>query len=200
MNARLAKIGALGLAAALTPTLAFAHPGLHAESGIWHGFVHPLSGLDHIFAMVTVGLLAFRLGGRALWLLPATFVLVMAGGGALGAAGIAVPAVEIGIALSVIVLGAVVASGVEMPIALAMGMVGAFAILHGHAHGSEMAEGVSGLSYAAGFMSATALLHAAGLGLGFGIARIGRAVGPVALRAAGGVVAMAGVGLLGGLI
>jgi urease accessory protein len=200
MYTKIAKTTVLGLAALLAPTLAFAHPGLHPGSGILQGFTHPLTGLDHILAMVAVGLLAFQMGGRALWLLPATFVLVMAGGGALGAAGIEIPAVEIGIALSVVVLGAVVASNIKMPVALAMGMVGFFAILHGHAHGAEMVQGVNGFVYAAGFMTATALLHVAGISLGALVARTGRAIGPIALRTAGGVAVVAGVGMLSGLL
>jgi urease accessory protein len=200
MNARLMKMSALGLAVALTPTLAFANPAITPAAGLVQGFLHPLSGLDHIFAMVTVGLLAFKLGGRALWLLPVTFVLVMAGGGALGAAGIAIPYVGVGIALSVVVLGAIVASGVQMPVALAVGMVGFFAILHGHAHGTEMAQGASGLSYAAGFMTATAMLHVGGISLGFLIGKVGEKFGPAVLRTAGGLAAVAGAGMLGGLI
>ncbi len=200
MYTKTAKTTALRLTALVAPSLAFAHPGLHPGAGMLQGFAHPLSGLDHILAMVAVGLLAFQLGGRALWLLPATFVLVMAGGGALGAAGIAIPAVEIGIALSVVVLGAVVASNIKMPVALAMGMVGFFAILHGHAHGSEMVAGVNGFIYAAGFMAATAVLHVAGISLGLLVARTGRAIGPIAIRTAGGVAVVAGVGMLSGLL
>lgn len=196
MYTRIAKIIALGLAALLPPTLAFAHPGLHSGAGLIQGFAHPMSGLDHILAMVAVGLLAFQIGGRALWLLPATFVLVMAGGGALGAAGIEVPAVEVGIALSVVVLGAVVAGNIRMPFALTMAMVGFFAILHGHAHGSEMAQGVNGLVYAAGFMTATAVLHVVGIGAGFVVTRIG----PAAIRTAGAVAVVAGVGMLSGIV
>ncbi|HEY0331010.1 MAG TPA: HupE/UreJ family protein [Rhodopseudomonas sp.] len=200
MNTNVIKIAALGLAAALLPSVAFAHPGLDHLGGVAHGFAHPLFGFDHVFAMVTVGLLAFKLGGRALWLLPASFVLVMAGGGALGAAGIAVPFVEVGIAASLIALGAIVASGVAMPVALAVGMVGFFAVFHGHAHGAEMPQDVSGLSYAFGFMAATALLHVGGIGLGFAIGKVGDRLGTAAVRTAGGVVAAAGVGLLSGII
>ncbi len=196
MYTKIAKTAALGLAALLAPTLAFAHPGLHSGSGLIQGFAHPISGLDHILAMVAVGLLAFQLGGRALWLLPVTFVLVMAGGGALGAAGIEVPAIEVGIALSVVVLGAIVAGNIKMPCALAMGMVGFFAILHGHAHGAEMVQGVNGVVYAAGFMTATAVLHVLGISAGFLTTR----VGPVAIRTAGGVAVVAGIGMLSGLL
>ena len=132
-----------------------------------HGFMHPLSGLDHQLAMILVGIFAYQLGGRALWLVPLTFVSVMAVGGFLGIAGMPVPFIEIGIALSVIVLGAIVAFGVKAPLAVAMGIVGLFAIFHGHAHGSEMPLDASGLEYGLGFMLATALLHAVGIGIGF---------------------------------
>ncbi len=150
----------LTIAAALTlvPTAAFAHP---------------LGGLDHILAMVTVGIFAWQLGGRALWLVPASFVAAMMLGGALAIAGVPVPMVETGIAASVIVLGATVALGIKAPVAIAMGLVGLFAIFHGHAHGSEMPLDAGAGTYAAGFMLATALLHMAGIALGAMIGRIG---------------------------
>lgn len=182
------------------PATAYAHTGVGDTSGFLHGFGHPISGLDHILAMVMVGVFAFQLGGRATWLVPATFVLVMAIGGGLGVAGINVPFVETGIALSVVVLGAIVALGVKAPTAVAMGLVGLFAIFHGHAHGAEMPENAGGAAYAAGFMIATALLHAVGIGLGFVIARIGDRQGQFVVRASGGLAAMAGVGLLTGIL
>jgi len=122
------------LAAFLAPTAALAHTGVGDTSGFMHGFMHPLGGLDHQLAMILVGIFAYQLGGRALWLVPLTFVGVMAIGGLLGVAGIPVPFIELGIALSVIVLGAIVAFGVKVPVAAAMGIVGLFAIFHGHAH------------------------------------------------------------------
>jgi urease accessory protein len=109
-----------------------------------HGFEHPISGLDHILAMVMVGVFAWQLGGRALWLVPMSFVLMMAAGGALGVAGIDVPFVEVGIAFSVIVLSMGVALGIKTPVAAAMAVVGLFAIFHGHAHGAEMPEDAGG--------------------------------------------------------
>lgn len=190
----------LALAAVAVPAAAYAHTGVGDTSGFVHGFSHPISGLDHILAMVMVGIFAFQLGGRAIWLVPTTFVLVMAFGGALGIAGINVPFVEVGIALSVVVLGAIVALNVKAPTAVAMGLVGLFAIFHGHAHGAEMPENAGGAAYAAGFMIATAVLHAVGLGLGFMIGRIGERYGSFAVRTAGGVAAVAGVGILTGMI
>jgi urease accessory protein len=192
----------LGLAAALAllPSVAFAHPGVGATVGFSHGFAHPLTGLDHILAMTTVGMLAYQLGGRALWLVPCAFVLVMAIGGALGMAGISIPFVELGIALSVVVLGAVVALGIKAPLAVAMGLAGLFAIFHGHAHGTEMPAAAAGLSYGAGFVIATALLHLAGIGAGMLIGRAGERRGAVVVRTAGGLVSVAGLALLAGLI
>ncbi|MCX5513144.1 urease accessory protein [Kaistia algarum] len=184
----------------LVPSLAFAHTGVGETSGFIHGFSHPINGLDHILAMVMVGIFAWQLGGRALWAVPTTFVVVMAIGGALGIAGVNVPFVEVGIALSVIVLGAIVALGVKAPIAAAMGLVGLFAIFHGHAHGAEMPEDAGGLAYAAGFMLATALLHIAGIAVGFGIGKISEKYGPVVMRTAGGLAAIAGVGILTGFL
>jgi urease accessory protein len=190
----------LALAAVAAPAVAYAHTGVGDTSGFVHGFSHPISGLDHILAMVMVGVFAFQLGGRATWLVPTTFVLVMAVGGGLGIAGINVPFVELGIALSVVVLGAIVALNVKASTAVAMGLVGLFAIFHGHAHGAEMPENAAGAAYAAGFMIATAVLHAVGLGLGFMIGRAGERHGTFAVRTAGGVAAVAGVGILAGMI
>ncbi|MCX5496780.1 HupE/UreJ family protein [Kaistia dalseonensis] len=195
-------LGRLAIASslALAPTLAFAHPGGPEAHGFVHGFAHPISGLDHILAMVLVGIFAWQLGGRALWLVPATFVTVMALGGGLGMAGINLPFVEIGIALSVVVLGAIVAFGVKAPVAAAMGIVGLFAVFHGYAHGAEMPESAGGLAYAAGFMLATAALHVAGIGVGFLIGKISETHGQAVVRTTGALAAVAGVGLLTGLV
>jgi urease accessory protein len=161
------RIGALFVA--LAPTMAFAHPG-HDGAGLVDGFLHPLGGVDHIVAMVAVGLLAARLGGRALWLVPASFVAAMAAAGLAGMAGVGLPYVEAGITLSVVVLGAVVALRLTMPVAAAMALVAFFAVFHGYAHGIEMPETASGLAYGAGFVAATALLHGIGIGLGLTLA------------------------------
>ena len=153
---------------ALAPSVAFAHPG-HEGASLVHGFLHPLGGIDHIIAMVAVGLLAARLGGRALWLVPASFVAAMAAAGLAGIAGMGLPYVETGIALSVVMLGAIVVLGLTMPVAAAMGLVAFSAIFHGYAHGAEMPETASGLAYGLGFVAATALLHGIGIGLGLTI-------------------------------
>ena len=162
--------------------------------GFASGFAHPFGGLDHVLAMVTVGILAWQLGGRALVLVPATFVLVMAVGAALGTAGIPLPSVEIGIAISVIVLGGMVAFTHKAPLAIVIGLVGLFAIFHGHAHGTEMMLDGGAGAYAAGFLLATALLHVAGIALGCVIGRL--ADGRAAYRLGGALVALAGVAIL----
>ena len=185
---------------ALVPSAAFAHTGTGGATGFPHGFLHPITGLDHVLAMVMVGVLAWQLGGRALWLVPATFVLVMAIGGAIGVAGIGVPFVEAGIALSVVVLGAIVALSVSPPIAAAVGLVSLFAIFHGHAHGAEMPELAAATAYGFGFILGTALLHAFGLGLGLLTSRSSNSQGPAMVRAGGAAAALAGVAILGGFI
>ncbi|MFN8831122.1 MAG: HupE/UreJ family protein [Labrys sp. (in: a-proteobacteria)] len=188
----------LGLGAVLTllPGLALAHTGHGDAAGFAHGFMHPLGGLDHLLAMVTVGLFAAALGGRALWAVPASFVAMMLVGGALGMAGLAMPFVENAILLSVIALGAVVALNMAPPVLVSVAIVGFFALFHGHAHGAEMPAGASGLGYAAGFVLATSLLHAAGLVAGLGFSRFGDRLA----RLAGGAVTVAGLGLASGLI
>jgi urease accessory protein len=188
------------LALCLAPTAAVAHVGVGSTSGFAHGFMHPLSGLDHQLAMILVGLFAYQLGGRALWLVPLTFVSVMALGGFLGVIGVPIPFVEVGIALSVVVLGAIVAIGVRAPLAVAMGAVGLFAIFHGHAHGSEMPLDALGLEYGVGFMLATAVLHAVGIGIGFLIGMSSKTFGNNVYRVAGGLASMAGVALLLGYL
>jgi len=178
------------LALAFAPGLALAHTGMGSTAGLAHGFVHPLSGIDHLLVMIAVGVFAAQRGGRALWAVPASFVVIMAIGGALGMAGVALPYVEIAIAASVVVLGVAVALRIDVPTLAATALVGAFAIFHGHAHGTEMPATVSGLGYGLGFVAATAALHAVGIGLGLVMTRTGTRV-----RQVGGA-AMALVGLV----
>ncbi|EPE94975.1 HupE/UreJ family protein [Rhizobium grahamii] len=187
-------------ACVLVPSLAFAHPGDGQTLGFFHGFVHPVAGLDHVLAMVLVGILAWQLGGRALFAVPTAFVSLMALGGALGAAKISVPFVETGIALSVIVLGAAIAIEIWMPVALATGAVGLFAVFHGHAHGLEMPEAAGRIAYAAGFLVATAILHGLGILVGWLIGKATERHGKIVTRAGGSIAALAGFGLLTGLI
>ena len=187
-------------ALAATAMPALAHTGVGTSSGFAAGFTHPLLGLDHLIAMIAVGLFAAARGGKALWLVPLAFVAMMIGGGALAMAGVQLPMVELGIALSVVVLGGAVALRLSLPLAGAMALVGLFAVFHGHAHGAEMPLGTSATGYVAGFVLATSLLHALGVGIGV-VAGIGsRRVGQVAMRVTGSVMAVAGVGILAGVI
>ena len=154
------------LALCALPSLAFAHTGLGATHGFAHGFAHPLGGIDHLCAMIAVGLWATQLGGKAVWAVPTTFVVVMALGAALGMAGVQIPFVEKGIILSVLLLGVLVAAAVRLPVAAGALVVALFAVFHGHAHGSEMPASASGCAYGAGFVVATVILHAFGSGVG----------------------------------
>ncbi len=187
-------------AAALTvlPTVASAHVGAGDAHGFVHGFSHPLNGLDHMLAMIAVGMLAAHLGGRALWLVPLTFVSVMAVAGTLGMAGVGLPFVEVGIGMSVVVLGLAIAFQLNISTLAAVGLVGFFAIFHGHAHGAEMPESASGFAYGLGFVSATATLHAIGIGLGLTIGYIGETYSRRIIQVGGGAMAVAGVAILAG--
>jgi urease accessory protein len=169
-----------------------AHTGLEHATSFSSGFLHPLTGPDHLLAMVAVGLWAGLNGGRAVWAWPVAFVGVMLVGGALGMSGIALPAVESGILASVVVLGLLVLTAARVPVALGAALVGVFALLHGHAHGAELPAATAAISYSAGFALATALLHAVGLGLAFLSAR---EAGSLLVRGAGGLIAACGVAL-----
>lgn len=184
-------LATVSLTVAASPALA--HTGAGSVSGFSAGFGHPIGGLDHVLAMVAVGILAAQMGGKSVWLVPASFVGMMMVGGALGIGGVALPFVEAGIVGSVIVLGAVIAVGRRLPVGLAMALVGLLAVFHGHAHGTEMPATASGIEYGIGFVMATAMLHALGVGLGIGAERLADRVGPVAVRASGGAIAAAGV-------
>jgi urease accessory protein len=187
---RSALLATTTLAATLWPALAWAHTGRGRAEGFLAGLHHPVSGLDHVLAMVSVGLWGAQLGAPAMWLLPVTFPMVMAFGGMLGLMGVRMPGVEVGIALSGMVLGLAVLAEWRPPLWGAATVVGVFAVFHGHAHGTELPSGASGLSYSIGFVVATGTLHALGIGIGL-IHRWGW--GRVALRVTGAVVASAGV-------
>ena len=173
-------------------TPALAHAGLEHATSFSPGFLHPLTGPDHVLAMVAVGLWAGVNGGRALWAWPVAFVSLMLVGGAFGMMGITLPMAEPGILASVIVLGLLVLTAAHVPVAVGAQLVGAFAILHGYAHAAELPTQAAGISYSAGFALATALLHAAGLGIAVLSAREGSRV---LVHAAGGVVAACGIAL-----
>lgn len=182
----------------LVPTAALAHPGHGPEIGAISGFLHPLTGLDHILCMVAVGVFAFVLGGRALWLVPLSFVGMMVVGFLLGAGGVNLPYVELAIGLSSVVIGAVAAWGRPMPVGAAMALVGAFAIFHGHAHGAEMPASTGGLEFAFGFVAATSLLHLSGIAGALGVARLAGRFGRPLARIAGVAFALGGIGVLAG--
>ncbi|MCC7253173.1 HupE/UreJ family protein [Hyphomicrobium sp.] len=190
-------LGAATIIAMALATPAAAHVGAGDAHGFMHGLAPPIGGLDHVLAMVAVGLLGASLGGRAIWMVPAAFIVMMAAGGLLGMAHASLPYVELGIAASVVVLGLAVALRLTMPTVAAMALVGFFAIFHGFAHGAEMPADASAAGYAFGFMLATALLHAIGIALGLGIGRIGRA-GENVSQVGGAALSLAGVALIGG--
>ncbi|MGV8951235.1 MAG: HupE/UreJ family protein [Cypionkella sp.] len=180
---------------ALLAQPALAHTG-EDVGGFMAGIRHPISGLDHVAAMVAVGLWGGILGKPALWLLPITFPLVMCVGATLGIAGVPFPAVETGIALSGIVLGAMVLFALRPPLWLAMAMVGIFAMFHGYAHGAELPSSASPVGYAAGFVLATSTLHLIGIAIG----QLWQwRSGKVVVRAVGAAIALAGGAFLTGL-
>lgn len=180
----------IALAFAFAPAIALAHEETGQAAGLLSGLAHPVSGLDHVLAMVAVGLWGAVLGAPAIWVLPVAFPLVMAIGGVMGLLGFPLPGVEIGIAVSAIVLGAMVLAEARPPLWVAAVIVAFFAVFHGHAHGRELPEGTSALLYSLGFVVATGLLHAVGILLGVAHRWV---AGQQAVRAAGGVVALAGV-------
>jgi urease accessory protein len=180
----------LALGIVSSPTMAFAHTQAGEATGFLTGFMHPLTGLDHIIAMVAVGLWGAQLGSPAIWMLPVTFPIVMAFGGFLALIGVPMSGVEIGIALSGVLLGAAVMTESRPPLYVAAVLIAIFAICHGHAHGAELPPGTSGLTYSIGFVVATGLLHA--LGIGMGTIR-SLSYGRFAVRALGGLISAGGV-------
>ena len=184
------------LPALLASPAALAHTG-DVAGGFIGGLAHPVFGPDHVIAMVAVGLWGAFLGAPAIVILPIVFPLVMAAGGVLGILGVPLPGVEIGIAVSAVLLGMMVALAARPPLWIAAVMVGAFAIFHGHAHGAELPPGADALAYSAGFVIATGCLHLVGIGFGL-LARWPS--GRLAVRTAGGAIAIAGLMFLGRLV
>jgi urease accessory protein len=182
-----------GLLVVATPVTVLAHAPGGGAAGFATGLRHPVSGLDHVLAMVAVGLWGAQLGAPAIWLLPVTSPMVMAWGGMLGLIGARLPAIEIGIAASAIALGVAVCLELRPSLWAAALLVGFFAVFHGHAHGTELPPGGDGLAYSIGFVVSTGVLHA--LGIATGLVHRWPA-GRVMLRAAGAVVAVAGTGFL----
>jgi urease accessory protein len=190
MMPRRRSIGAVALLTALWAQSALGHALQGEASGFFTGFLHPVSGADHVLAMVAVGLWGAQLGSPAIWVLPVAFPLVMAMGGMLGFLGVPIPGVECGIAASAIVLGIAVAFEMRPALVIAAFVVGCFAIFHGHAHGTELPAGQSALLYSMGFVIATGCLHAVGIGIGT-VHR--RRWGRQLLRVAGTMVTAGGV-------
>jgi len=170
---------------------ALAHTGQgDAARGFAAGLLHPITGFDHLLAMLAVGMWGAQLGMPAIWVLPVAFPLVMAVGGALGIVGVPLPGVEPAIVLSVLLLGGAVAIGRKPPIVLAAALVAFFAIFHGYAHGRELPEAASAMAFSAGFVLATGCIHLTGIGIGF-VTKLPH--GDSLLRAGGAAIAMAGI-------
>jgi urease accessory protein len=184
-------------ALAFMSTRAFAHSEQGVAIDFWGGFTHPIFGLDHVVAMVAVGLWGAFLGPPAIWVLPVVFPLVMALAGAYGVLGLPLHGVEIGIALSAIMLGAMVAGAVKPPLWVAAVLVGAFAVFHGYAHGVELPVGADAIAFSMGFVIATGMLHLAGIAFG---AVSHWPAGRIAVRVAGAVIVVIGLGYLTGII
>jgi urease accessory protein len=189
-NLMRSKILLLGVfVASLAAAPAYAHTGANAVFSFSSGFLHPVGGLDHLLAMFAVGLLATQLGGRSLWLIPGAFVTPMIAGAILGHMGIDAPGVEYAISFSLVAIALPVAFALSMPAGLAMILVGVFALFHGHAHGGELPMEGELLAYITGFATATALIHAAGIG--FALATKG-----IPARVAAGAVGVVGIAFL----
>lgn len=175
---------------ALLPGVTCAHTGTGATTGFIHGFSHPIYGIDHLLAMVAVGLWAIQMGGKAKWFIPGSFVITMAIGGILGFTGTTIPFVEQGILLSLLILGVFITAAFKLPLPYSGTIVALFALFHGFAHGAEMPETIGAVSYAAGFAGATAILHLTGIGLGSFSQQVKQ---PAISRFAGGIIAISGV-------
>ena len=181
----------------LMGTPAFAHTTPGQAHGFATGFLHPLSGLDHVLAMVAVGIWGAQLKQPAIWVLPVAFPLVMSFGGLLGIRGVPIPGVEIGVAASAVALGIVIALELRPPLWVTAAVVSVFAIFHGHAHGTELPKAAAPLTFALGFVLATGLLHMCGVLIG--LVDLWPAGGKV-LRIAGGFISVIGVFLLFGVV
>ena len=181
----------------LWPLAAWAHVESGKAGGFLSGLSHPVSGLDHVLAMIAVGLWGAQLGRPAMWLLPVAFPMMMAFGGMLGLMGIPLPGIEVGIALSGVVLGALILGETRLPLGVAIALVAVFAVFHGHAHGTELSPGQNAMLYSLGFVICTGTLH--GVGIGMGLAHRWD-FGRLALRGAGSVVMIGGLFFLWGAL
>ena len=177
----------------LIPSLAQAHPNHGSATNLFSGLVHPITGLDHLCAMIAIGLWAAQLGGRARWAVPLAFVSVMSLGAVLGRNEPGLPFVEQGIVASVLILGILIAAALRLPLAASVTIVGLFALFHGYAHGAEMPVNISGFTYGIGFVAATAGLHLCGIGLGLTAQKLAT---EKMVRYAGGIIAACGLYLV----
>jgi len=199
MENRIIRSIVLALVLSLIPSVVYAHDGGNVPfGGFLSGLVHPVLGYDHLLAMLSVGILSAQIGGRAIWTVPATFVGVMAVGGALGLIDIGLGSTEFGIAASLVLLGSIIAAERNLPVRLAMLGVGFFAIFHGYAHGAEMPTTAEPVLYAFGFLTGTALIHIAGLVVGDIAKHYER--GKIILRVGGGLIALVGVLFIVGVL
>lgn len=194
---KLAWLGLVAACALLAAGPAWAHTGTGLPGGFPSGFLHPLSGFDHLLAMVAVGLWGAFLGRPLVYVLPVVFPTVMAAGAALGMANVPMPPVEIGIALSVLLLGGAIALGLRAPIWAASIIVALFGLFHGYAHGKELPSAADPIGYSVGFMLATGLLHMAGISLGL---LNNQPKGKIVTRGIGGAIAASGVYFLYGAL
>ena len=187
---RAAFLPAVFMLAVMVPALAHAHVGAGPIGGFTAGIAHPFTGFDHLMAMLAVGIWGAQMGGRAVWALPVTFPLIMAAGGLAGMLGLPLPHVELGIALSILALGAAIAVAWRPIELIALVLIGIFAVCHGYAHGVELPTAADPADYAAGFVIATGMIHVLGVGVGLALSkpfngRFARSLG--ALIAVGGV-------------
>lgn len=184
---------------AAIPSVVYAHDGTNLPlGGFLSGLVHPVLGYDHLLAMLSVGILSAQIGGRAIWTVPATFVSVMAVGGILGLIDIGLTTTELGIAVSLVILGLVIAAERRISVLVAMIGVGFFAIFHGYAHGSEVPKTAEPFLYALGFLTGTALIHITGVVIG-DIARHYER-GKIVLRVGGALIAVIGILFIFGIL
>jgi urease accessory protein len=188
----------IALLLALLPSSAFAHAGGEAAgAGFLTGFLHPLGGIDHVLAMLAVGMWGAQLGNPAIWALPVAFPMVMAFGGVAGILGVPLPAVELGVTFSVVVLGSMIALDRRPPLWGAALIVAFFAVFHGYAHGAELPGQTGAVAYSAGFVVATGMIHVTGIGIGF-VVKVPH--GSELLRIGGGAIALTGLLLAGQLL
>lgn len=174
----------------LVPSLAQAHPNGAAAVGVISGMTHPLTGFDHLLAMIGVGIFASQRGGRAIWMIPLAFISAMTLGAILGATGLAIPFAEQGIVASVLVLGVLIAAAIRLPLVASSILIGVFALFHGHTHGAEMSATTWGWLYGFGFIFTTTILHSSGVGLGVAARKMNS---EKILRYAGGTMALCGI-------